>query len=103
MQTFILYPVEAPSRIEEALRNLNTEKATDQTRGSRLERLAWLMKWSPMTTILVVLSLEGISIVRAIDNLDFTYQNPLRSIQQYIQVWLCPNSSLTIGVEVRLI
>lgn len=102
MQTFILYPTEVPSWLEEGTAQLFQYRIGNGTKpeAERLERLAWAyemithphafgkaLPWSDLIT------------VKNMDNLDFTYQNPLRSTQQYIQVWLM--SEFFIGDRAR--
>ena len=91
MQTFILYPVEVPSWLEEGTAQLFQYRIGNGTKpeAERLERIGWsyemvtydhdfgrAIPWKELVT------------VKNLDNLDFTYQNPIRSTQQYIQVWL---------------
>ncbi|TVR07862.1 MAG: hypothetical protein EA401_14535 [Planctomycetota bacterium] len=91
MQTFMLLPAEVPNWLEEGTAQLFQYRPGNGTNPEedRLRQLAWayemithdhdfgrVIPWRELIT------------VRNMDNLDFTYQSPLRSTQQYIQVWL---------------
>ncbi|TVR44869.1 MAG: hypothetical protein EA402_05905 [Planctomycetota bacterium] len=102
MQTFMLYPVEVPSWLEEGTAQLFQYRIGNGTNPEpeRLERLAWT--YESIThdhPFGKVLPLRDMITVRNMDNLDFTYQNPLRSVQQYMQVWLL--SEFFIGDRAR--
>ncbi|MEK7414137.1 MAG: hypothetical protein AAB263_12555, partial [Planctomycetota bacterium] len=86
MRTYFVVNVEVPSWIEEGNAELFQYRVGNGTKpeAERLKRQGWLMEFVS----------EGTSIdwkdfinVRNIDNLDFTWKDPLRSHLQYIQAW----------------
>jgi len=86
MATYMVYPVEVPSWIEEGTAQLfqfykgngtNPERERDQREG-------WLTE---MVNEDYTIPWKDIIKVSNMDNLDFTYQDPLRGDVQYIQSW----------------
>lgn len=86
MKTFIIWPVEVPSWIEEGTAQIfqfrigngtNPEEDRDERRGWVIEMIAEesAIPWKDFME------------VKNIDNLDFTWQDPLRSTIQYAQAW----------------
>ncbi len=86
MQTFILYPVEIPSWIEEGTAELFQFRKGNGTKPEeeRDQRSAWLVE---MITEASYIPWAQFIKVQNLDNLDFTYQDPLRSTVQYAQAW----------------
>jgi tetratricopeptide (TPR) repeat protein len=86
MRTYMVVPVEVPSWIEEGTAELFQYRIGNGTKpeAERIQRQGWL------TEIIA----EGTSIpfpefvtVRNLDNLDFTWKDPLRATLQYAQAW----------------
>jgi tetratricopeptide (TPR) repeat protein len=86
MRTFITYPNEIPSWMEEGTAQLFQLRKGNGTKpeADRDERSAWMVEMID----------EGAAIpwpefinVRNLDNLDFTWKDPLRSTIQYTQAW----------------
>jgi tetratricopeptide (TPR) repeat protein len=86
MKTYIVVQVEVPSWIEEGTAELFQYRVGNGTKpeAERLQRQGWLME---------IIS-EGSAIpfsefvnVKNLDNLDFTWKDPLRSTLQYAQAW----------------
>ena len=86
MQTFLVWPVEMPSWIEEGTAELFQFRIGNGTKpeAERDERQGWVVE---MQTEGSAVPWEEFTKVRNIDNLDFTYQDPLRSTIQYAQAW----------------
>lgn len=86
MRTFIVWPVEVPSWIEEGTAELFQLRPGNGTKpeAERLERQGWLVE---MVDSGVVIPWPEFTAVRNIDNLDFTHLDPLRSTVQYAQAW----------------
>ncbi len=86
MRTYMVVPVEVPSWIEEGTAELFQFRIGNGTKpeAERTQRQGWLVE----------LIAEGTSIpfpefvaVRNMDNLDFTWKDPLRGTLQYAQAW----------------
>ncbi len=86
MRTYMIVPVEVPSWIEEGTAELFQFRIGNGTKpeAERLQRQGWLVE----------IITEGTSIpfpefvnVRNMDNLDFTWKDPLRGTLQYAQSW----------------
>jgi len=86
MQTYMIYPVEVPSWIEEGTAQLFQFYPGNGTKpeGERDERQGWLTE---MVNEDFTIPWQDVINVKNMDNLDFTYQDPLRSEVQYIQSW----------------
>ncbi|HYE05092.1 MAG TPA: tetratricopeptide repeat protein [Planctomycetota bacterium] len=86
MDTFILYPVEVPSWIEEGTAELFQYRKGNGTdpEEERDQRSAWLVE---MVKEESTIPWPEFIKVQNLDNLDFTYQDPLRSTVQYAQAW----------------
>jgi tetratricopeptide (TPR) repeat protein len=91
MQTFIKYPSEVPSWLEEGTAQLFEYRKGNGTDPEpvRQERMAWLyeMVEAPAGEIGSAVPWRDLTKVKNLDNLDFTWQDPLRSTKQYSQVW----------------
>ncbi len=86
MRTFIIYQVEVPSWIEEGTAELFQFRKGNGTKPEeeRDQRSAWLVE---MITEASYIPWAQFIKVQNLDNLDFTYQDPLRSLIQYAQAW----------------
>ncbi|MBA3845410.1 MAG: tetratricopeptide repeat protein [Planctomycetes bacterium] len=86
MRTFIVYPVEVPSWIEEGTAELFQYRKGNGTNPEeeRDQRSAWLVE---MVKEESTIPWPQFIKVKNLDNLDFTYQDPLRSTVQYAQAW----------------
>lgn len=98
MQGLILYNVEVPSWIEEGTAEFFQYRPGNGTKPEeeREERMAWLVE----------MIAEGSAIpwaemikVQNLDNLDFTWKDPMRSTIQYTQAWSM--IEFVIGTEQR--
>lgn len=91
MRTFMLYPVEVPSWIEEGTAELFQYREGNGTNPEpdRRERLGWLSQMVLLEDTEVGASIpwEDFTAVRNAHNLAFTHENPLRSTVQYAQAW----------------
>ena len=91
MRTFMLYPCEVPSWIEEGTAELfqyRKDNGTDSD-AEREERLGFLyeMIQLPAGSLGASIGWQDFTAVRNAHNLAFTHENPLRSTIQYIQAW----------------
>lgn len=86
MQTFLVWPVEMPSWIEEGTAELFQYRIGNGTKpeAERDERQGWLVE---MVAEGSAIPWPEFTKVRNIDNLDFTWQDQLRSTIQYAQAW----------------
>lgn len=86
MKTYIVWQVEVPSWIEEGTAELFQFRIGNGTKpeDDRDQRQGWLVE---MCTENSVIPWPEFTSVRNIDNLDFTYKDPLRSTIQYAQAW----------------
>lgn len=86
MRTFIVWPVEVPSWIEEGTAELFQLRPGNGTKpeDERDQRQGWMVE---MCTEGSVVPWPEFTTVRNIDNLDFTFKDPLRSTIQYAQAW----------------
>lgn len=86
MNTFILYNVEVPSWIEEGNAQLFQYRIGNGTKPEeeRDRRTGWLVE---MVTERSTIPWPEFINVRNLDNLNFTFQDPLRSTIQYAQAW----------------
>jgi tetratricopeptide (TPR) repeat protein len=86
MRTFMVRPVEVPSWIEEGTAEHFQFRLGNGTKpeGERDEREGWLME---MVNEGGTIPWKDIISVKNMDNLDFTYKDPMRSQIQYVQAW----------------
>jgi hypothetical protein len=86
MHTFIVRQVEVPSWIEEGTAEHFQYRIGNGTKpeGERDEREGWLME---MVTEDSTIPWKEVIGVKNMDNLDFTYKDPIRSHIQYVQAW----------------
>ncbi len=91
MRTYIFYSAEVPNWIEEGVAEIFQYRKGNGTNpeADRLERWGWLRSMVELEPggLGAMAPWREFSQVRNADNLDFTYQNPLRSTVQYAQVW----------------
>jgi tetratricopeptide (TPR) repeat protein len=86
MDTYMLYGMEVPSWIEEGNAELFQYRIGNGTRpeGERDRRTGWLVE---MVTEGSTIPWPEFIKVKNLDNLNFTFQDPLRSTVQYAQAW----------------
>ncbi len=86
MNTYMLYGMEVPSWIEEGNAELFQYRIGNGTKpeGERDRRTGWLVE---MVTENSTIPWPEFIKVRNLDNLNFTFQDPLRSTVQYAQAW----------------
>jgi hypothetical protein len=86
MRTYIVWPVEVPSWIEEGTAELFQFRPGNGTKpeDERDQRQGWMVEMCGEGS---VIPWTDFTAVRNIDNLDFTFKDPLRSTIQYAQAW----------------
>ncbi len=86
MRTYIMLPVEVPSWIEEGTAQIIQYRIDNGTHpeGERDQREGWLREMLDDGSLIPWREMIA---VRNLDNLAFTYQDPLRSQIQYVQAW----------------
>jgi len=91
MRTYMLYPCEVPSWIEEGTAELFQYRKGNGTdpMPTRIERLGWLRELVDIGESEIGASVpwKDFTEVRNAHNLAFTHQDPLRSTVQYVQAW----------------
>lgn len=91
MRTYMFWPVEVPSWIEEGTAELFQYRKNNGTKpeAERQERLGWLMEMVTLEENSLGASVDwkDFTGVRNAHNLDFTHLDPLRSTVQYVQAW----------------
>ena len=86
MRTYMVTPVEVPSWIEEGTAELFQFRIGNGTKpeAERLQRQGWLVEIIAEGT---AIPFPEFVTVRNMDNLDFTWKDPLRGTMQYAQAW----------------
>jgi hypothetical protein len=86
MRTYMVVPVEVPSWIEEGTAELFQFRIGNGTKpeAERTQRQGWLVEIIAEGT---AISFPEFVNVRNMDNLDFTWKDPLRGTMQYAQAW----------------
>lgn len=86
MRTYMLYAVEVPSWIEEGTAELFQYRVGNGTHPEeeREQREGWLRE---MLVDGSIIPWKAMTNVHNLDNLDFTYKDPIRSQIQYVQAW----------------